>query len=117
MPKNGHHGAKKPNVPFASNNEDIDSNVVFGNVKTPKNASQGSTAEGSLKKGEDNMPASSEGPPKKTDTRKLVSNIAKLSECYQDDLNDMIGKRSTPSKFLSAQILSLEVALTPSAYR
>ena len=75
MPKNGNRGAKKSNIPFASNHEDIDSNVVFGDAKTPKKAKQGSTAEASAQKGGDNIPASSEGPPKKPDTRKLVSNI------------------------------------------
>lgn len=105
MPKNGNRGAKKSNIPFASN-EEIDSNVVFGDAKTPKKAKQGSTAEFPAKNGGDNIPASSEAPPKKPDTRKLVSNISKSSDCCRDVLNDMIGKRSTPLRFLLAQVLS-----------
>lgn len=81
MPKNGHRGPKKSNTPFTSNHEDVDSNVVFGDTKTAKKASRGSTTEGSLIKGEDNMPASSEGPPKKPDTRKLVSKTVKSYDC------------------------------------
>lgn len=77
MPKNGGRGAniKKSNYPFASNNEDVDSNVVFGDAKTTRKAKQGSTTEDAAKKGGDIVPASSEDPPKKPDTRKLVSNI------------------------------------------
>ena len=77
MPKNGNHGAntKKSNVPFASNKEDVDDNVIFGDAKTTRKATQGSTAESSAKKGGNIVPASSEDPPKKLDSRKLVSNI------------------------------------------
>ena len=83
MPKNGNRAAKKSNIPF--NNEDIDSNVVFGDAKTAKKAKQGSTAEPSAKKGGDNIPALNEGPPNKPDTRKLVSNISNSSECCRYD--------------------------------
>lgn len=77
MPKNGNRGAntKKPNVPFTSNNDEIDSNVVFGDAKTTRNVKKASTAEDSARKGGDIAPASSEDAPKKPDTRKLVSNI------------------------------------------
>lgn len=77
MPKNGNRGAntRKSNVSLASNNEDIDSNVVFGHAKTTRKAKQSSTAEDSATKVGDIVPASSEDPPKQPDTRKLVSNI------------------------------------------
>lgn len=96
MPKNGNRGGKKPSISFAANHEDFDSNVVFGDAKTPRKPKQGSTTEGTAKRGGDNIPASSEDPPKKPDTRQLVSNISSLSECCQDGLNNMIGKRSIP---------------------
>ncbi|CAD6590293.1 MAG: hypothetical protein ASARMPRED_004713 [Alectoria sarmentosa] len=73
MPKNGNRGAntKKTNVPLASNN-DIDSNVVFGDTKTKRKATQGSTAESSAKKGGNLVPASNEDTPKKLDSRELI---------------------------------------------
>lgn len=86
MPKNGNRGAntKRSNVPFASNNEDIDSNVVFGDAKTTRKAKQDSTAEDSAKAGGDAVPASGEGS-KKLDNRKLVSSIWRsCSRCQHD---------------------------------
>ena len=77
MPKNGNRGAntRKQNAPFASNNEEIDSNVIFGDAKTPKKAERGSTAGDSAKKGGDSLTTLGDDPPKKPDTRKLVSKI------------------------------------------
>lgn len=78
MPKTGNRGGntKKSNAAFASNSEDFDSNVVFGDVKTKSKAKQGSTVDDSAKKGGDNVPASGEDHPKKPDTRKLVRNVS-----------------------------------------
>lgn len=94
MPKNGNRGVntKNANAPFASNNKDIDSKVIFGDAKTTRKAKQGSTVEDSAKKG-DTVPASSEDPPKKPDPRKLVSNSQKASDCCQDDTRAMIRMR------------------------
>lgn len=80
MPKNGNRGAntKKSNISFASNNEDIDSNVVFGDAKTTRKVKQASTAEDSARKGGTIAPASSEDAPTKPDTRKMVSNTLKF---------------------------------------
>lgn len=87
MPKNGNRGAntKKSNVPFSSNNDDVGSNVVFGDAKTTRKAKQGSTAEDSAKK---EGGVSSENQPKMPDTRKLVSNFYKLSGPCQDHPKD-----------------------------
>ena len=77
MPRNGNRGAntKKSSAPTASNNDEFDSNVVFGDVKTKKKAKQSSTAEDTAKKGGDTVPTLGDDLPKKPDTRKLVSNI------------------------------------------
>ncbi len=87
MPKNGNRGAnsKNSNVPFASNNEDIDSNVVFGDAKTKRKAKQDSA-------GGDVVTAAGDDPPKKPDTKKLVSNVQKSFHCCHDDIKDDIGK-------------------------
>ncbi len=87
MPKNGNRSAnsKNLNVPFASNNEDIDSNVVFGDAKTKQKAKKGSA-------GRDVVTASGEDPPKKPDTKKLVSDVQKSFHCCQDDTKDDVGK-------------------------
>lgn len=114
MPKNGNRGAntKKSNVPFASNAEDLDSNVVFGDAKTTRKSKQSSTAEGSARKGGDVVPASSEDPPKQPDTRKLVSNIRNSSDYPQDGFKNMIWKRFPLPKFLLTPVLSKELILT-----
>ena len=77
MPKNGNRGAntKRSNGPFASNNEDIDSNVIFGDAKSKKKAKQGSIAGDLVKKEGDIASATGDDPPKKLDTKKLVSEI------------------------------------------
>ena len=77
MPKNGNRGAnsKRSNGPFASNNEDIDSNVIFGDAKSKKKAKPGSMAGDPLKKEGDIASAVGDDPPKKLDTKKLVSEI------------------------------------------
>ena len=101
MPKNGNRGAntKKPNVPFAWNNEEIDSNVIFGHAKATRKAKQGSTAEDSAMTGGNIVPASSEDASKKPDTRTLVSNVWKPFDCCQDDSEDMTRKRLPPLEF------------------
>ena len=79
MPKNGNRGAntKRSNGPFASNNEDIDSNVIFGDAKSKKMAKQGNMAGDSVKKEGDIASAIGDDPPKKPDAKKLVSEIHK----------------------------------------
>ena len=79
MPKNGNRGAnsKRSNGPFASNNEDIDSNVIFGDAKSHKMAKQGNIAGDSMKKEGDFASAIGDVSPKKPDTKKLVSEIHK----------------------------------------
>ena len=76
MPRNVGRSAnfKKANIPSASNNEDDDSNVIFGDPKAMKKVKHGSIAESSAGQGGNNVPASSEDPLKKPDPRKLVSN-------------------------------------------
>ena len=83
MPKSGNRGAniKKADAPPASINEDIDSNVIFGDAKTKKKAKQGSTTGDAAQKGGDNVINLGHDVPKKPDTRKLVSNIQKLKIC------------------------------------
>ena len=95
MPKNGNRGAntKKSNNPFASNNEEIDSNVIFGDVKATRKAKQGSTAEDSAKKAGNIVAASSEDVPKKPDTRTLVSNVWKPFGRRQDDSEAVVTSR------------------------
>lgn len=97
MPKNGKRGAntRRPNAPFASNNEEIDSNVIFGDAKTKKKAERGSTAGDSSKKG-DTVTTLGDDPPKKPDTRKLVSKIQKLFDCCQDD-SEVVNQKRMPS--------------------
>lgn len=77
MPKNGNRGGntKKANIPFTPNNEDGDSNVVFGDAKTTRKAKQDNMAEDAAKNRGDVPAASGEGPSKKPDSRKLVSTI------------------------------------------
>ena len=87
MPKNGNRGdnIKKSKVSFSSNKEDIDSNVVFGDVTPNKKAKRGNTADDPAKKGGDIVPASSSDPSKKSDTKKLVSNSQGSFDCCQDE--------------------------------
>ena len=79
MPKNGNRGAnaKRSNGPFASNNEDVDSNVIFGDPKFKKKEKQGIMAGDSVTKEGDIASAIGDNPPKKLDTKKLVSEIQK----------------------------------------
>lgn len=79
MPKNGNRGAntEKSHGPFASNNEDIDSDVIFGDAKSKKKAKQGSIAGDSVKKEGDTASAIGDDPPKKPDIKKLVSEVQK----------------------------------------
>lgn len=74
MPKNGNRGAnaKILDGPFASNNEDIDSNVVFGDAKSKKKTKQGSIPGQSIKKEGGTASVIGDDPPKKPDTKKLV---------------------------------------------
>ena len=97
MPKNGNRGAnvKRPNAPSASNNEEIESNVIFRDEKSRRKAKQGSTADDSVKKGGDIVPASGDGQPKKPDTRKLVSNSQKALNCRRDTLKMQFGNLSS----------------------
>ena len=94
MPKNSNRGVntKKSNGPFASNNEDIDSNVIFGDAKSKKKVDQGSMARDSAKKGGDTVITLGDDTPKKPDTRKLVSEIQKSLDCCQDGLECVIRK-------------------------
>ena len=116
MPKNGNRGAntKKSNLPFASNKEDINSNVVFGDARTKRKDKQGSTADESAKKGGAVVPVSSENVPKQPDTRKLVSYNRKSSDYCQDASKDMhfLRRRILSLKFLLASFSSTEVILT-----
>ena len=73
MPKNGSRGVNSKLL--ASNSEDIDSNVVFGDSKAKKKAEQGSAGEGSAKKGGNFVSASGDDALKKPDTRELVGSI------------------------------------------
>ena len=79
MPKNGNRGAntKRSDGPFASNNEDVDSNVIFGDAKSKKKAKPGSMAGDSAKKEGDIASAIGDDPFKKPDTKKLVREIQK----------------------------------------
>ena len=108
MPKNGNRGAntKRPNAPFASNIEDVNSDVIFGDAQTKRTAKQGSTAGDLAKKGGDIVTTSADDPPKKPDTRKLVGNAQRSFECCQDDFEDVIRKRALSLKYLLAHILS-----------
>ena len=88
MPKNGNRGAntKRSNGPFASNNEDIDSNVIFGDAKSKKNTKKGNMAGDSVKKEGDIASAIGDDPSRKPDTKKLVSEIRnslQLLDCCQ----------------------------------
>lgn len=97
MPKNGNRGAnaRRPNTPSASNNEEIDSNVIFGDAKNKKKAERGSTAGDSSKKG-DTVTTLGDDPPKKPDTRKLVSKIQKLFDCCRDEF-EVVNRKRMPS--------------------
>lgn len=97
MPKNGNRGAstRRPNAPSASNNEEIDSNVIFGDAKTKKKAERGSTVGDISKKG-DTTASLGDDPPKKPDTRKLVSKVQKLFDCYRDEF-EVVNQNRMPS--------------------
>ena len=98
MPKNGNRGPNttRSNGPFASNNEDIDSNVIFEDAKSKKKAKQGSMVGDSVKKVGNIASAISDDPPKKPDTKKLVSEIQKSLQsldCCKIACRDVIPKR------------------------
>ena len=114
MPKNGNRSdnAKKVNVSFTPNNEEIDSNVVFGDANPKKKTKRGSTTDDSAKKGGDIVPALGSGPSKKSDTKKLVSNIQGSFDCCQDESICSIAKRLLSSNALLANCLKSRSKLT-----
>ena len=78
MPKNDKRGdnAKKSNISVTPNIEEMNNNVVFGDVNPKIKAKRGSTADASAKKSGDVVPASSSSDPsKKSDVKKLVSTL------------------------------------------
>ena len=104
MPKNGNRGdnAKKTNISFTPNNEEINDNVVFGDGNPKIKAKRGSTADVSAKKSGDTVPASSSDPSNKSDVKKLVSNIQRSSDCRQDESIQSIARRLLSSNVLLA---------------